>query len=68
MRDRDRTSRGNLLLEKRHHRSVGAQHIAEAHRYKFGLIFLVAVLHNHFANPLGGAHHIGWVYRLVCGN
>ena len=57
----------NLLLEQGHHGAVGAQHIAEPHGTELGLGILPA-LENHLTEPLGGAHEVGGVYRLVGGN
>ena len=66
---------GDLLLEKRDDRAVGAQDVAETDGRVLraggarlrGLLGTAAVhgLDHHLADALGGAHHIGGVHGLV---
>ena len=57
----------NLLLEQGHHGAIGAQHVAEPHGAELGLGILPA-LENHLTEPLGSAHEVGGIHRLVGGN
>ena len=74
MRDGDRAAGLDLRLEFRHHRAVGRQHVAEAHRdhtrgaCPMAAQFLVERLAIHFRQPLGGAQHGDRFDRLVGGD
>ena len=57
----------DLLSEKRNHASGTSEYIAEPRGTVFGLALGVCAgaLDQHLAHPLGGAHDIGGVHRLV---
>ena len=69
MRDRHGTARFDLLFEQRNDGTVRSQHIAETHGNKFCVFALTADgLHDHLAQTLGGAHNVGRIDSLVCGD
>ena len=67
--DGDGTAVLDLLLKERNDRTVGAEHVAEAHR---GELRLAARLRHHlhdlFAAALGSAHHVGGVHGFIGGD
>ena len=73
MGDRHRAARLDLGLELRHHRSVGRQHVAEAHRNKphprlaigLGGEVMIERLAIHLGEPLGQTQHRHRLDRLV---
>ncbi len=58
----------DLFLEQRHHAAVRIQHIAEPHRDEARVRPRIHVLAIHFGDPLGGAHDVRGIDRLVGGN
>ena len=67
---RDGAALCNLLLEQRHHRSVGAQYVAKAHGHVVrvlaqGIRATVHHLHHHLAQALARAHHVGGVHGFI---
>ena len=62
----DRTAAADLLLEQRHHRAGGCQHVAEAHHAEARVRgALLQRLQHQLRQALGGAHDVRRVHRLV---
>ena len=68
VRDGDGPALGDLLLEKRNHAAVAAQHVAEAHGDEAGLAVAAVILHDQLADALGRAHDVRGVHGLVGGD
>ncbi|MNT61147.1 hypothetical protein D3C72_1987680 [compost metagenome] len=66
MGDGDRPAARDLRLELRYHAARAAQHVAKADHLEAGLAAAaVQDFTDHFRHPLGGAHDIGGIDRLV---
>ena len=67
MRHRNRPSGQDLLFKGAGHRAVRSQHIAEAGGDEGGFVagFEIEALDVDLGQPLGSAHHVGGVHRLV---
>ena len=63
-----RASGQNLFPEQGNHRAVAAQHISKTHCHKLRVIMTIKGLDDHFADPLGGSHDVGGIYRLIRGD
>ena len=64
VRDRHRAAARDLLAEARDHAAGAAEHVAEAHEHELRAAVLQALAHD-LRQPLGRAHHVGRVDRLV---
>ena len=68
MRDRDRTSSFDLLLEEWDDRAVGTQDIAETNGYERRLGILRHSLDDHLTDALGCTHNVCGVDRFIGGD
>ena len=65
---------GNLAAEQRHHRTVAAQYVAEAHSHVLGIARRISFgpalhhLDDHLAQTLGRPHHIGGIHGFIGGD
>ena len=66
--DGDGAAVGDLFAELGDDAAAGAQHVAEAHEHHGQGGHAVLVLQDHLGQPLGGAHDVGGVHRLVAGD
>ncbi len=57
-----------LAQERRNYRARRTEHVAEPHRSHLHIAVGRARLHKHFRKPLGRAHYVGGIDRLVGGN
>ena len=64
MRHGDRATARDLLPESGNDAACAAENIAETNDDELCCAVLQALAH-HLGQPLRGAHHIGWIYRLV---
>ena len=63
----DRPALFDLGFKQRDNAAVAAQHVAKADRHALHVGVARKGLDEHLTDPLGAAHHAGWIDRLVVG-